>query len=264
MIASMFTAVKRLTTISVAALFVAILLTTMTAAASPNCAALFDAGKSTWSYLQRKKRLVNQNSMQGRDGLCGPACIVNEIQFLRASQGLAPLRNPQSLFRKLVAKGVADQGYGSSIPSFLQNLSESLAENGGLSVRRVRFQVIKGITNTELLARDEVTQVESLVLDDLTPRKGESKMLVSVTVDGEGNVTGQHIQIVQSYDGNTISLIEPNAPLNQMDLHQGTIVDEINDILLPRLHYTLTSRTRRLQGQGFIPIGILTISRHTP
>ncbi len=156
--------------------------------------------------LVSRNLLVNQNSVRGRSGLCGITCVFNALQILLVHDGHSPRLDLQELLIEGALKWTRPTG----------GLSQDGLVHMIKIVKKTYFPymsavAISGKYTGNITESFYFRKVERLNLGDLKPKPGSVLMMSVAGLKSTGEI-GYHIFIVKSFNGNTLELVDPNAP----------------------------------------------------
>ena len=208
-----------------------------------------DAEHAQWSKLRENNLLVNQQSITGRSGLCADACAFNLIQAVSMDLGVRPTARPQEVFERFVSAKVPVGGstFDDTVRK-LRALLKARFKGGSPQISAIK---LKGYIPPNELFKD----VDSITEDDIAPKKGVKKMLLSVQFSADGKLLFDHAQIAETFrDSTFLSIVEPNAPQIAVRATRGRDLI-INGLAAPRFYYdTKLERVDSMVVTGVIQI----------
>jgi hypothetical protein len=205
-----------------------------------------------WKTLRTRHLLVNQLSIPGMDGLCGPTCAINLLQAAALVSGQTPIADPQSRFEALAIKYYHDPA-GFTPLQIHSAMRELMQELVGVGFKVSGYRIGRSYYEEE---KKYFEEVKTYTPELLQIERRKLKLLLSVQFDAEGRAIAGHVQAIEGFDGQTIDLVEPR--MEELSMHavlSGST--EVRGVTVPMYRY---EGPHRLEGvAGFAPFCIISV-----
>lgn len=205
-----------------------------------------------WMTLRARHLLVNQLSIPGMDGLCGPTCAINLLQAAALVSGQMPIADPQSRFKALVIKYNRDRA-GFTPLQIHTAMRELTRELVGVGFKVSGYRIGSSYSDEE---KKYFEEVKSYTPELLQIERRKLKLLLSVQFDSDGRDIDGHMQVIEAFDDETIDLVDPR--MQERSLHavrSGSI--EVRGVTVPMYKY---EGPRPLENAAsFAPFGIISV-----
>lgn len=212
---------------------------------------------SIWSFAHENNLLVKQDSLGTREGLCGPACLVNILQIASLNLRDRAVWDLHNLFSDFVEVNIPSKEGGVYFKDLVEYLPVIFDQ---IKLSKKEYSLSAKVLEPLILKNSkEIKKVKNLSLKDLKFERNQLKILFSAQFNIKEEFLSFHFQIIKVYFKGKMTIIDPYNPYISLKLEKKGLV-EAGGGFSPKLDYV--GSLRIATAASLVPIGIININFH--